>query len=341
MSKYHYPIYVVPGAKGTEMMHELSLYSGSLTEVPYGENISTIYHADSADYVRIWTELRVEYDPPMLPLWAYILIIGGVVLLIIGCSSLTMHAVQRRRRSALRRRVERGEIDLEGLGIKRVTVPQNHILDFPLFTYNYEPPSSPISPPVSPYSANFAATPGSASHSAAKLEVSTDYQPMCHICLEQYESKVTIIRELPCGHIFHPECIDEFLTEVSSLCPICKASMLPRGYSPPITNGMVKRERATRKLRPRITTEPDLEAYHHSVDVPDTAAKRKPSSALISPTQQKTEFIELPQMPKEPEATRQRMQDLAGPIDDSSDDGRPACKWPDLLRVSGERCANN
>lgn len=43
--------------------------------------------------------------------------------------------------------------------------------------------------------------------------------------------------------------IDEFLGEVSSLCPICKASMLPRGYCPEITNETVRRERAIRRLR--------------------------------------------------------------------------------------------
>jgi hypothetical protein len=85
----------------------------------------------------------------------------------------------------------------------------------------------------------------------------TNYQPTCEICLEPYKNRETIIRELPCGHIFHPECIDEFLHGVSSLCPICKASMLPEGYCPKITNDMVRRERAIRLLRGRIEIEDD------------------------------------------------------------------------------------
>jgi hypothetical protein len=36
---------------------------------------------------------------------------------------------------------------------------------------------------------------------------------------------------------------------------MCKHSMLPRGYSPRITNGMVRRERALRKLRQRVDLE--------------------------------------------------------------------------------------
>jgi hypothetical protein len=85
----------------------------------------------------------------------------------------------------------------------------------------------------------------------------TNYQPNCHICLVTFEHRLSIIRELPCGHIYHPECIDEFLTENSSLCPMCKQCMLPRGYSPKITNGMVRRERALRRLRARVEISPD------------------------------------------------------------------------------------
>lgn len=333
MSQYHYPIYVVPGAKGNDMMHELSLYSGSLSTVPYGDQIEQLYSADSEDYVRIWTELRVSYDSPMLPLWAWVLIIGGVVLMIIAASSVLMHAIQRHRRSSLRRRVMRGEIDLEGLGIKRVTVPHQHIMQFPLFTYNYDPPGSPTSlqSPGSPSSANWKIPRPTSHFESGKLNLSTDYQPMCQICLDHYESKVTVIRELSCGHIFHPECIDEFLVEISSLCPVCKKSMLPKGYSPPITNGMVRRERATRRLRPRITTEPDLEASHPKVILLEstsqqTTQQQTPASMPGSPAPAKVENIELSERPNDPETTRQRMQDLAGPIDDRSDDGRPACK---------------
>ncbi|KAF4125021.1 Zinc finger, C3HC4 type (RING finger) [Geosmithia morbida] len=83
----------------------------------------------------------------------------------------------------------------------------------------------------------------------------TNAQPSCHICLGPFEHRVSVIRELSCGHIFHPECIDEFLTSNSSLCPMCKHCMLPRGYSPKITNGMVRRERALRKLRGRVDLE--------------------------------------------------------------------------------------
>ncbi|KAI1855626.1 hypothetical protein JX265_006029 [Neoarthrinium moseri] len=328
IAKYRYPIYVVPSATGSRMMHELSLYSGNLTQVPYGANITELYHPDSADYVRIWTELRVSFDNTPLPIWAYVLIICGVVLLILGSTSLMMHWIQNRRRASLRRRVKSGEVDLEALGVKRLTVPPEHILNFPLFTYNYDPPTSPMSP-TSPYPEDVkAAYTATSSHGAFPRGsiLPTDYQPKCHICLDDFESKVTIIRELTCGHIFHPECIDEFLGEISSLCPICKKSMLPRGYAPKITNGMVRRERATRRLRPRIVAPATSEEPRQRVDSWGSTVKRHLRSAPSSPTLSKHPVIELPERAKDPETARQRMRELADPIDDRSDDGNPPWK---------------
>lgn len=48
-----------------------------------------------------------------------------------------------------------------------------------------------------------------------------DSNHTCAICLEQYECGENI-RELPCLHQFHGECIDEWLLQQTSLCPLCK-----------------------------------------------------------------------------------------------------------------------
>lgn len=272
-----FPIYAISGQAGRDMMNNLSLYSGDMASVPYGPNISDMYALDPNDYVRVWTELRVSTPSSLPGLWVYFLIIVGVLLVVITLISFLMHLVQSRRRASLARRVRAGEVNLEGMGIKRLVVSMEHIKSFPLFTYHYEPSVS--SPPTSPRHGRArrgsrdpgAIVPTSAtsnrtssfsekspSSPTGAFQAATDYQPVCEICLQQYQNRVTVIRELPCGHIFHPECIDEFLNEVSSLCPLCKACMLPRGYCPKITNVMVRRERAIRRLRDRVEIE-DLE----------------------------------------------------------------------------------
>ncbi|KAL5339086.1 hypothetical protein BJX70DRAFT_364955 [Aspergillus crustosus] len=51
-------------------------------------------------------------------------------------------------------------------------------------------------------------------------------QTTCAICLDDFVPASSAVRELPCGHIYHPECIDVSLTQTSSLCPLCKKSVL-------------------------------------------------------------------------------------------------------------------
>jgi hypothetical protein len=160
-----------------------------------------------------------------------------------------MHWVQRRRRDRLRRRVAGGDVDLEALGIKRLTVPQDVIDKMSLYTYSDEPES--VKKPNPSDSAPQSASVATSSH--PQLHAAHFSQATCPICLEDYVSGESTVRELPCRHLFHPECVDSFLRQNSSLCPMCKKSVLPVGYCPAlVTNAMVRRERMVRRIRERV-----------------------------------------------------------------------------------------
>ncbi|KAI3340046.1 hypothetical protein F4824DRAFT_487537 [Ustulina deusta] len=333
--KNHFPVYAVSSGSGGRMMHQLSLYSGALSEVPFADEINKTYSPNAADYVRVWTQLTVVPEPSLLAIWSLVLIILGVLVTVIGGTSLLMHYVQNRRRASLRRRVMKGEVNLEALGIKRLTVPLTHIQTYPLFTYNYNPPiSSSLNQRKSlqsPGKTSFDSASPSSSHNRGNHRDRLDYQPACLICLENFESRVTIIRELSCGHIFHPECIDEFLSEMSSLCPLCKASMYPRDHCPKITNSMVRRELSTRKLRSHRTFYTGFKNGWRRLLNRGGPEDQFLHGRITRSTELGTS-IPSQKQPNVPGATRERMQELITPIDETnSDDGRP--QWRRAART--------
>ena len=185
-----------------------------------------------------------------------------------------MRFLQRKRRNRLRQRVINGEVDLEALGIKRLTVPQEYLDKMPLFNYTpepnlppqkeMEPNSQPTNPPMTPSPPPSDSEPKPISTPARRSSApsinttttashSTFSQPTCPICLDDFIPNTTPVRELPCRHIFHPDCVDTFLLRNSSLCPMCKKSTLPKGYCPAnVTNAMVRREQMIRRIRERV-----------------------------------------------------------------------------------------
>lgn len=104
-------------------------------------------------------------------------------------------------------------------------------------------------------------------------------QTTCPICLDDFAANESEVRELPCRHIFHPECIDLFLRDNSSLCPMCKKSALPPGYCPvKVTNLMVRRERLVRRMRDRRRAGVAAAAAHAAGDQPPSTASTGPVS---------------------------------------------------------------
>lgn len=274
---YQFPVFAIPGPVGALLMHESQQYSGNLTSVPYGNILAQ--SNDPRDYVRLFVDIGIASSSNLPSLWVFLLIVLGVLFAIILAASITMHCAQRRRRQSLRRRVVRGEVNLEALGIQRLTVPQNLLDEMPLFEYGsgkalkeeeaksreamlktehdaaatatHAASPSSVDHPTSP-SASTGPTPSGRPNFENHVNQST-----CAICLDDFvaptaDTPGSAVRQLPCHHIFHPECVDNFLRENSSLCPMCKNSALPVGYCPRnITNAMVRRERIIRRMRER------------------------------------------------------------------------------------------
>lgn len=54
--------------------------------------------------------------------------------------------------------------------------------------------------------------------------IEVDEEAECIICLEGFEAGNSL-RTLPCGHEYHTQCIDKWLTSQHRTCPICKADV--------------------------------------------------------------------------------------------------------------------
>lgn len=52
-----YPVYAIPGATGFQLMQELSFYSGNMTDVPDGSELTEIY--DTRDYARLYSKMTL------------------------------------------------------------------------------------------------------------------------------------------------------------------------------------------------------------------------------------------------------------------------------------------
>lgn len=316
-----YPVYAVPMQIGTLLMQQLAQYSGNMTDVKNGHLLTEQY--DPRDYVRLYTQIDTDGQQSSLPsLWVFLLIILAILLTVVCFTASLMHYIQRAGRQALRRRVVSGEVDLEALGIKRMTVPQSLLDKMPLFVYVHDkqepggqrnrPPTTIEARPSSLASAKFMplqqhhsernhesspitlASPNAADPVRDRISIEAVHlassqstlsrrqlpfsQPTCPICLDDFVSYRTTVRELPCGHIYHPECIDPFLRANSSLCPVCKGRVLPNGYCPKrLTNAMVRRERLVRRMRERVTVESPVEDSTATVRGPLSVGRRMAS----------------------------------------------------------------
>ncbi|KAJ2358673.1 hypothetical protein IWW50_001076 [Coemansia erecta] len=104
--------------------------------------------------------------------------------------------------------------------------------------------------------------------------------PECSICLLQYESGDSV-RVLTCGHAYHVDCIDVWLTKRSARCPICKVDVREElGLEPRqvLSNSAMQESADEAEGQPRTRQSPDSseavenralqeQAPHHVVDI--------------------------------------------------------------------------
>lgn len=263
-----FPTYALTTTTGGIIMDQLSKYSGNLTSVPNGEELAQ--SLDPTDYVRLWATVSTDTAAQLPSLWVFLVIVLAVLIVAVSSTSVAMHIIQRRRRRDLQQRVQRGEVDLEALGVKRLKVSQQILDKLPLYTYTASPShGTQVDGAQNTHSADEASVPptshvdsetglkaapavNNAAVPVAVGSASSLNQPTCPICLDDFEPNETQVRELPCHHIFHPDCVDTFLLEHSSLCPMCKQTVLPAGACDvQITNMMVRRERHINRIRAR------------------------------------------------------------------------------------------
>jgi Ring finger domain len=324
-SVFNSPIYGIPSNDAIPLLQNMVNYAGNMSSVPLGSNLTAIY--DPEDFVRLTLTINTGQGNTLPGLWLFLLVILAALGLIIASTSISMHVSQYRARRDLRRRIAAGEIDLESLGIKRLTVPKEMVDRMPIKIYGAAsrvaiPPgekqtsvhTSPR-PSVDAHSRQSSSTiPASETGASQKsptndttVEITQDTSDpeirpppqsfeestCCAICLDDYVVDVTPVRHLPCNHIFHPHCIDPFLQTRSSLCPLCKRSVLPKGFIPPtlqLTNATVARERRIRLMRERASRrqsdDPTIE--HGAIEMVDPANPLPPAnvSAIHAPTQE-------------------------------------------------------
>ena len=98
----------------------------------------------------------------------------------------------------------------------------------------------------------------------ATPDPSVEGEEACTICLEEF-ARGDYVKVLPCGHEYHRDCIDPWLLEKSSLCPLCKQNItggadlhLATPEAPPRSPGFGQRGAIAPGSTQEVETEPPV-----------------------------------------------------------------------------------
>lgn len=84
----------------------------------------------------------------------------------------------------------------------------------------------PAAPSVTIDTAGAVAAAAATTASPRPTTAATDDNPGCSICTDDFEPGQDL-RLLPCGHRFHPACVDPWLLNISGSCPLCRIDLNP------------------------------------------------------------------------------------------------------------------
>jgi len=71
---------------------------------------------------------------------------------------------------------------------------------------------------------------------------------LCTVCLEDY-AEGDALRLLPCGHLFHAACVDQWLRRRHVECPVCKRDVRASGKESPVSTAAAALNTALRAIR--------------------------------------------------------------------------------------------
>jgi Ring finger domain len=190
--------------------------------------------------------------------WIIVITLLTTVLIVVLAFWYSKRRDNQRQRGRLERRVTAGEVDLEALGIARIRVAQEYLDKMPKYIYGRRDGDSTCN--------DVQGQPQAGDVFYA--------QAACPVCLDEFIHNETPVRELPCKHVFHVDCVDPFLRQSSSLCPVCRSSALPAGTSAVgIMNDVARRERLPRDGRhsqPAVTQGHEQRYMQAPLEAPTT-----------------------------------------------------------------------
>ncbi|CAO3656364.1 unnamed protein product [Mucor fragilis] len=150
---------------------------------------------------------------------------------------------------------------------------------------NAELLSSSIVIPIATPTTTANATSGSRTTIAAAAQ-NDEFDDACVICLDEF-ALGDQVRKLPCGHEYHCECIDPWLTIKSASCPLCKHDCtLDVPKSEADEDELEQAERhfsesdAERDMPPTSTPSPPPPSYHSFFSSLRSSHNGSPSSAF-------------------------------------------------------------